>query len=249
MKNNIGIIIQARMSSTRLPGKVLLKLAGKEVLWHVIMRCRASKFVDRVIVATSTDPSDNIIERLCKKYDFDIYRGSLTNVLERYYLAAKENKLDTVVRITSDCPLIDPVLIDAVIVKFNKGRYDYLSNIVKANQTNFPIGLSVEIFSFPALEKNYKSAKLDYEKEHVTPYFYENTNKFKVAPILKPLPGYEKSHRVTLDYPEDFKVIKTIYDKLYSKNNIIDTKKALEFLTKNPKISLINSSVAQKNYK
>jgi spore coat polysaccharide biosynthesis protein SpsF len=244
-----GIIIQARMSSTRLPGKVMLKLVNKEVLWHVVKRCQKSKLVDTGIVATSTDPIDDKIEKFCKKYRFNIYRGSLNNVLERYYLCAKQYNLDTIIRITSDCPLIDPTIINLAIEKFEQEQYDYLSNIVGANQTNFPIGLSVEVFSFSALEKNYKEAKSDYEKEHVTPSFYENTDKFKVAPILKPLPGYNKSYRITLDYPEDFKLIKAVYNNLYKNNEIIDTKRAIAFLTKNPKISAINSNVAQKSYK
>lgn len=244
-----GIIIQARMSSTRLPGKVMLKLADKEVLWHVVKRCQESKLVDTVIVATSTDPSDDKIEKFCKKYEFDVYRGNLNNVLERYYKCAKKYKLDTVIRITSDCPLIDPAIIDLAVNKFQRGRYDYLSNIVKANQTNFPIGLSVEVFSFPALEKNYRGSMADYEKEHVTPRFYEKPGEFKVAPILKPLSGYNKSYRITLDYPEDFKLMQAVYKNLYSKNDIIDTKKAIAFLAKNPKISVINSGVAQNNYK
>lgn len=248
-KNKIGIIIQARMSSSRLPGKIMLKLSGKEVLWHVVKRCQKSKLADKVIVATSTDMSDDKIEKFCLKNKFNVYRGNLTNVLERYYMAAKNNNLDTVIRISSDCPLVDPVLIDHLINKFKNRKYDYSSNIIKAGQTNFPIGLAVEIFSFKALEKNYKEATSDYEKEHVTPRFYENIKKFKISPILKPLPGYNKSCRITLDYPEDFKVIKSIYKNLYIKNNIINTKTAIAFLNNNPRISSINSSLIQKNYK
>ena len=245
----IGIIIQARISSARLPGKVMLKLANKEVLWHVVKRCQKSRLTDTVIVATSVNTSDDKIEKFCEKYGFSVYRGSLNNVLERYYFCAKKYNLKTIIRITSDCPLIDPAIIDMAIKKFERGRYDYLSNIIKANQTNFPIGLSVEVFSFLALEKNYKEAKTEYKKEHVTPHFYENMDKFKVAPIIKPLPGYNKSYRITIDYPEDFKLMQAVYKNLYLENDIIDTRKALAFLAKNPYIAKINSNVAQKSYK
>lgn len=244
--DNIGIIIQARMSSSRLPGKVMLKLKGHEVLWHVVERCRQSK-ANRVIVATSIDPNDDAIVSFCKKNHIDVFRGSLNNVLERYYQCAKKYKLDSIVRITSDCPLIDPLIINKAIAEFKKGDWDYVSD-EEANQSEFPLGLCVEIFSFESFKKVRAEAKAVHEQEHVTPRYYENKNEFQVAPRLKAPPEYRVPYRLTLDYPEDFEMMGKIYDALYRPNTIIDLKGVFDFLKKNPKIASINQHAVQKIY-
>lgn len=233
---NIGIIIQARMGSTRLPGKVLKKLAGKEILWHVVKRCQKAKQVQQVIVATSTSAGDDIIYNFCKKQGFQVYRGSLNNVLKRYYKAAEHYKLDVIVRITSDCPLIDPGIIDSTTRLYLKSKCNYASNILNRN---FPRGLDCEVFSFAALENANKKATYLEEKEHVTPYII-NHNKKIAYPVGK---EYMGKFRLTVDEINDYKLLKHIYDKFYKKNSIIDVKKVISYLKKNPRIANINQNV------
>ena len=151
-------IIQARMGSSRLPGKTLKLLAGKPSLWHVVKRCNASKLADLVVVATTKDKSDNQIEKFCKKYKIPCHRGSVDNVLERYYGAAKRYRLSIIARVTADCPLIDPITIDRVFKAHKTPKCDYVSNVVPGTRT-FPRGLDIEVFSFSALKKAHDEAK------------------------------------------------------------------------------------------
>ena len=141
--SKIGVIIQARMSSTRLPNKIMLNLVEKPVLWHVIERCKKAK-VDEVIIATSKNKENNVIEEFCKQYEVSYFRGSENDVLKRYYDTAKKFNLDIIIRITSDCPLISPEIIDNLINEFNYGKADYISNV---SNRSYPRGLDVEIFS------------------------------------------------------------------------------------------------------
>lgn len=233
---NIGIIIQARMGSTRLPGKVLMKLAGKEILWHVVKRCQRVKQARQVIVATSTAPSDDRLYKFCKKQKFQVYRGSLNNVLNRYYQVAKYYKLDVIVRITSDCPLIDSGIIDNTIKSYLKGKGDYASNILNRN---FPRGLDCEVFSFAALENASRKAVCREEKEHVTPYILNHNKKIAYQVGRE----YNGKFRLTVDEISDYKLLKHIYHKFYKKNNIIDVKKVISYLKKNPEIANINKNV------
>lgn len=243
-----GIIVQARMGSTRLPGKILMDISGKPMLWHVIKRCQRSKLTDTIIVATTTNKEDDKVEEFCKKNRILCFRGDSQNVLVRYYKAAKKFQLDIVVRITSDCPLIDPTIIDSCIRKFLKNNYDYISN---ANpKRTFPRGLDVEVFSFNALEKAYKEAKEPYEKEHVTPYIWENKKKqFFIGPAVEAKGTYKRIYRLTVDYPEDFKLMQKIYQKFYKNNKMADVGKVISFLDKNLQIAKINSDLLQKPLK
>ncbi|MBI2454501.1 MAG: glycosyltransferase family protein, partial [Parcubacteria group bacterium] len=178
-----AIIIQARMSSTRLPGKVMKNLSGRPMLWQVITRCQKSKLANQVIVATTERAEDAVIEELCRKMDIPCFKGSLANVLERYYRAATEIRADVVVRITSDCPLIDPVIIDLCLNEFAKNKYDYISNVLPGDRT-FPRGLDVEVFSFSALKTAFEKATETLETEHVTPYIWQNKKgHFTIGPM------------------------------------------------------------------
>lgn len=236
---NIGIIIQARMRSTRLAGKVLKKLCGKEILWHVVKRCKQSKLAQQVIVATSTDSSDDVIYKFCEKQEFQVYRGSLNNVLSRYYNAAKYYKLDIIVRVTSDCPLIDPDIIDQCVKMFLKSKSDYASNILNRN---FPRGLDCEVFSFKALKIANEKAKKAEEKEHVTPYIY-SSNKNISCSVGK---EYQGNFRLTVDEIDDYRLLKYIYNKFYKINSIINIKEVISYLKKNPRIANINQGVKNK---
>jgi spore coat polysaccharide biosynthesis protein SpsF len=237
-----GIIIQARMGSTRLPNKVLKKLAGKEVLWHVVERCQKSRMADAVIVATSTDVKDDVIYQFCLERGIEFFRGSENNVLDRFYQCAKKFNLDVIVRVTADCPLVDPFIIDQAIKLFleKKEECDYVSNIF--NRV-FPRGLDCEVFSFSALEEAVKEAESGPELENVTPYIIKN----KRTLLYQVEDPYCGDFRLTLDVQEDFDVLNQIYDKFYKEGSIIDAKKAIKFLKDNPEVARINSAIEQKS--
>lgn len=245
MNKDLGIIIQARIGSSRLPGKILKELNGKPLLWHVVERCKSSKSVNKVVVATTTEKDDDLIEKMCRDYNIPFFRGDQNNVLSRYYGAAKKFKFKTIGRITSDCPLIDPAAINKCFSDFKKQNCDYISNVVPGKRT-YPIGLSVEIFSLQALKKAFKEASLGYEKEHVTPYIWENKGKkFKLGRIVTAPASLIRNYRLTVDYPEDFRLINTIYSK-FPNHKIIPIRKAIKFLDDHPKIAAINAKSEQK---
>ncbi len=244
-----AIIIQARMGSTRLPGKIMKDLSGKPALWHVVNRVSKAKKFDQVVVATTLNPEDDLVEKFCKENNFLLYRGSSSNVLERYYETAVHYGADTIVRITSDCPLIDPRVIDRCIEAFNKEHCDYISNCVPGGRT-FPIGLETEVFSFTALKRANKEATEDYEKEHVTPYIWENKRKeFSIGNKVIATSDYRRPYRIGLDYPEDYELMENIYKHFYRSGEIINVPEVLLFLDKHPEIVKINAHCEQKSLK
>jgi len=237
-----GIIIQARMLSTRLPGKTLKLLAGKPLLWHTVKRCKASTKVDLVIVATSTEEKDDVIESFCKGFGFECFRGNLENVLERYYKCAKEYDLDYIVRVAGASPLLDPTVIDGAIQELWDAESDgvrYVSNVL---ERNFPRGLEVEVFSFETLKETYENASTEEELEHVTPYTRKHF-KSKAYVVPEALRG---DFRLTIDEIDDFKLVDHIYEKFYKEGNLIDMKKVISYLKENPDIASMNSHVEQK---
>lgn len=228
-------IVQARLSSSRLPGKILLPGYNKPLLFHLIERLKRSKLIDKVIIATSKNPLDDIIFNLCLSRKVDVFRGSMNDLLDRYYKCAKTFKANHIVRITSDCPLMDPKIIDLMLKKYHSiKKIDYMSNV---HPPSYPDGFDIEIFSFGALEKAYKLSKKNYEREHVTPYIWDNPKKFKIFNYsnLRNNKLYNK-FRLTLDYKEDFFVIWNIFKNLYPKNKYFKFKEIINFLLKNPKI-------------
>ncbi|RZD48881.1 MAG: acylneuraminate cytidylyltransferase, partial [Thaumarchaeota archaeon] len=173
----IGCIIQARMGSTRLPGKVVKKIDGeKTVLDYVINQLKASKKIDTIIVATTNLQEDDIIFNYLKFQQIECYRGSSEDVLDRYYQCAKKFGIDHILRITADNPLIDPKFIDIIIEKYKNEKCDFMTNAI---HRTFPYGTEVEVFSFESLEKSWKMAKKPSEREHVTPFMCDPQNKFK----------------------------------------------------------------------
>lgn len=241
----IVCIIQARIGSTRLHGKVMKELRGKTVLSHVVDRVKRSKRLDKVIIATTKNKEDDEIVNECKKIGVEYHRGSVDNVLSRYYEVANNENADIIVRVTSDCPLIDPEIIDEMIKYFEKenevGHIDYLSNSIIET---FPRGFDVEIFTYDSLREAYNNAKLDYEKEHVTPYIYMNKDKF----IIKNFSNDKNysQYRLTLDTIEDYILINNIYEHLYIENQIFYFKDIINYLNQNPNISQINKDIKQK---
>jgi spore coat polysaccharide biosynthesis protein SpsF len=243
----IGAIIQARTSSTRLPGKVLLELpygSGITVLQQVIRRLKQSKKIEAIIVATTEDESDNAIVDIASREDVSSFRGSKENVLERYYLAAKASGLDTVVRITSDCPCVDASIVDSLITQHMDSNADYTSN---ALIRTYPHGLDAEVVSLTTLTEAYNKAKQDYEKEHVTPFIYKtNPDKFKILSAMAPEVLKRPDIRITLDTREDYVLLCGLYDYLYKSNIFFNVHDILKIFNEKPWIKLINKEVAQK---
>lgn len=245
----IGAIIQARTSSTRLPEKVLLDLpygSGVNVLQQVIQRLKASIQINQIIIATTTEDMDAKIVNIAQKENVPFFRGSKENVLERYYQAARENDLDIIVRITSDCPCIDPEIVDNVISAHLKKESDYTSNTLIRT---FPVGLDVEVISLDTLEECYNNAEMDLEKEHVTLYIHNNLDKFKTVNVS--IDGPDRSQiRITLDTEEDYALLCSIYDYLYEINEIFKYKDIIKLFEGKPWLSLINKKiVAKKSFK
>lgn len=242
-----GVIIQARMGSTRLPGKVLKELDKNEtVLDLLIKRLKLSKDIDQIIIATTPDEKNNKIIELAKSYEIDFFVGSEVNVLERYYFAAKKFDIDIIIRITSDCPFIDPKVVDDMIVLYQKSNFDYIKNI--DDNTNFPRGLDIEIFSFEVLDRVYSLAKTKQEKEHVTYYIYTHPNIFTISTYnlkdLKKIDGL----RLTIDEIDDLVMCRKVYKKLKENGKGIDFSifDIIEIIEKYPELIKINLHVQQK---
>lgn len=234
------IIIQARMWSSRLPWKVMLSLAWKPVLWHDIQRCKKCNNIDDIIISTTTNKEDNIIERWCKKNNVKYHRGSSSNVLNRYYETAKKYNSDNIIRITSDCPLTEPDIIDDIINKFDYNKFDYKSN---CQERVFPRWFDCEIFTFKSLEQANNNAKDDFEKEHVTPYIIKNCKTDTYIVDKK----YHSDARLTLDELKDYELLNYIYDTFYEEDKIIDNNKLLKYLEENISIKNMNLDIKQKH--
>ncbi len=226
-------IIQARMGSTRLPNKVLKPLAGKPMLIQVYNRVRAARHLNEVIIATTTAPKDNEIDVLCKKNGISCYRGSENDVLDRYYQAATLHQATNIARITADCPLIDPGVIDLIVDYFLKHDLDYASN---THPPTYPDGLDTEIFSYQALERAWKEARLQSEREHVTPYIWKNPSIFKIGHIDN---DKDLSHlRWTVDEPDDYEFISRVYENF--PNTLFSFDDILNLLNKHLELNEIN---------
>lgn len=235
---SVIVIVQARMGSTRLPGKVLLNLEDRTVLEHVLRRVKSSEYVDDVVVATTISKDDLRIVELCSHLGINVYCGSENDVLDRYYQAAKLFEADNIVRITSDCPIIDSKIIDEVISLHLKNNADYTSNTL--NET-YPDGEDVEVFTFASLKKAWNNAKLASEREHVTPYIRNNQDIFKHASLEYKEDLSQK--RWTLDNSEDLEFLRLVYKYLYSKNSLFDMDDILALIDEKPEIEKINQHI------
>lgn len=241
----IGAIIQARMSSSRLPNKVLMPLpyGGKDcVLQQVIRRVLKSKFINQVIVATSDHIEDEKISNIAKLENVPCYRGSLDNVLDRFYNAALKFNLDVIVRITSDNPCIDFTILDDVIKSHLELNADYTSTSLN---NKFPVGIGCEIINFSALRTSFLNASEKYEKEHVTPFIYKTyPNEFNINSYSC---NQDNSNlRVTLDTPQDYALLCSVYDLLYEKNRFFTLNEILDLFNKKPWLKIINEDIIQK---
>lgn len=198
-------IVQARMGSTRLPGKVMLELCSKPVIWHVVERLKLSKNTDKIIVATSLESSNDPLCNYLKETGIDFFRGSEQDVLDRFYHASKQYPSDAVVRATADNPLVDPVIMDETIAFFEKGNFRYVKS------EGFPSGIGIEVFSTEMLDEAHGMAHNNYEREHVTPYMYSVQQSHGSYGSTVPADQY----RLTMDTPKDYELMQDIYKHLY----------------------------------
>jgi len=237
----IAAIVQARAGSTRLPSKVLIDIAGKPLLEHIIDRLRLSRLIDKIIIATTTKERDRVILEIAQSWGIESYAGSEEDVLDRFYQAAKIYGAGTIVRITPDDPFKDPEVIDTVIIYYlkHKDNLDYVSNTIKPT---YPEGLDVEVFSYKALEKAWKEANSPSEREHVTPYIWNHPEIFRLSNIENDV---DLSHlRWTLDTEADLKFTREIYARLYH-GQVFLMKDILALLRAEPELSLINQGITR----
>ncbi len=237
-------IIQARMSSTRLPGKVLKDIAGQAMLARVVVRTRRARSLSQVIVATTTDPADDAIFDYCRGHGFPVFRGNQFDVLDRYYQAARTFQSDIVVRLTADCPLMDPVEIDHVVGELQASAVDFAANRLPPPwKRTYPIGLDIEACTFAALERAWNEAQLPYEREHVMPYFYDEEGRFKIR-VVDHDPDYG-SLRWTVDTPEDLEAVRRIYTAFRGDDGF-SWIEVLDLYQRHPELNEINRSVPAK---
>jgi len=249
-------IVQARMNASRLPGKVLLDIAGQPMLVRVVERARRAALLDAVIVATTTDPSDDPVEELCQEREYPFYRGSMQDVLDRYYQAARQANAGVVVRLTADCPLIDPGVIDRVITAFYGGTaqqpdrlddfpWDFAANRLPPPwQRTYPIGLDTEVCTFQALERAWREASQPHQREHVMPYLYEQEGCFRVLVV-----DHDPDHgslRWTVDTPEDLVLVRQVYAYFHGRDDF-SWYEVLDLFEQHPEIGQINAGVQHKS--
>ena len=232
---NILIISQARYGSTRLPGKVLKEILGKPLLWYVVKRLEQVKTPNKIIIATADSRENDPIIKFAEELNLGYFAGSEDDVLDRYYQTAKKFKGDVIIRITSDCPLADPVIVDQALDIFLNGDYDYVSNV---DPPTYPDGFDTEVFSFEALERAWKEAKMQSEREHVTPFIRNRENNFK----LKNFENNKdyKDYRLTVDTQEDFDLIAKIIEEFHDKWETFTMQDVVDFINSNPDLREIN---------
>lgn len=231
-------IIQARMGSTRLPGKVLAEISGRSLISHVVERCAAAKSLERIVVATTDSHADDrLVAHICTALDADVFRGSTNDVLDRFYQCALRFKPEIIVRITADDPLKDPEIIDrAVELLRSDESLDYCSNTIRPT---FPEGLDIEAFRFPALAAAASEARLASEREHVTPFIWSRPQRFRIH-------NFEHEEdlsawRLTVDKPADLKLMRAIFGILATNNNMFSYRAVIDLLKQNPQLREINS--------
>ena len=226
------------MNSSRLPGKVLMPLAGRPVLCHVVERIRACKTISEVVVATSNVAADEAIEDWCQSTNIGCYRGSLNDVLDRYYQTGLIYAADAVVRITADCPAIDPTVVDEVVDGFLAGGYEFYGLAGE-----FPDGLDCTVFSFDALARAWREATLPSEREHVGPYIEKHPELFKSGGLYK-FSGLAH-HRWTLDEPRDYEFLNLVFTRLFQKNPLFLSTDVLELLENEPELMELNRDIVR----
>jgi spore coat polysaccharide biosynthesis protein SpsF len=235
----IVAVVQARMGSTRLPGKVLADIEGRPMLERVLARLERARSVDDVVVATSTSSSDDIVAALCEELEVTVFRGSEEDVLDRYVGAARAAEADAVARITADCPLIDPSLVESVAAAFLAANADFAANTI---ERSFPRGLDVEVARMSALETAWREATLPHQRSHVMPFIYEHPERFALVSVRAP--EDHSALRWTVDTPEDLAVMRAVYGRLA--DPFAGWLDVLELFELDPSLPDINRGVSQK---
>ena len=246
-KGKVIAVVQARTGSSRLPGKTMKEICGKPMILLMLERLSKSKLIDKIIVATTTKSEDDVLFKTVTDAGFDVFRGSELDCLDRHYQVGKLFNGDYICKITSDDPLIDPILTDQVIQYFltNSNKFDYVSNV---HPPTYPDGLDVEIFQMSALEKAWNESKDPNEREHTTPFIWSNPSIFKIGNFLRQKnENLFLTHRWSVDYPEDFEFVKNIFEELYPRDNNFTTDDILELLEKKPQLKEINCKFLSKN--
>jgi spore coat polysaccharide biosynthesis protein SpsF (cytidylyltransferase family) len=229
-------ILQARTSSTRLPGKVLAPVAGKPMMLRQIERVGRARSFDKLLVATSSRTGDDAIAQLCQESGIACFRGALDDVLDRFYQAAAPYAPSHIVRLTADCPLADWTVIDRAVAHALSGDYAYVSNVFPPS---WPHGLDVEVVTFAALAEAWREAKLPSEREHVLPFVHKQPERYRRGNISHDVDLSQM--RWTVDEPEDLVFVRTVYDTLYPGDPAFTTGDVLAFLERNPDVARINS--------
>lgn len=241
-------LVQARMESTRLPGKVLLPILDRPVLWHIVNRLRSVVEIDIVAVVTSERPANDAIRSFCAQYDISCFSGSEEDVLDRFHQAAERWDGDPVIRITADCPLVDPEVVGNLIALFRSSgaSVDLAAVATGAGVESedfkghrFPDGLDAEVVAFGALERAWKEATVPGDREHVTPYIWRQPNRFRIEHLMSS-EGDLSNLRWTIDYPEDLTMVTRIYEALYDESRPFVMRDVLAFLKANPDVAALN---------
>ncbi len=235
--------VEARMSSSRLPGKVLLPLAGKPSLERLVERARRSKKIEDVVIATTVSPKDDAIVEWGKKNGVSVFRGSEEDVLLRVLEAAKAFRGDVIVELTGDCPLLDPAHIDELVTYWEENDFDYVSNIL---ERTYPRGFDTQVFARSVLEEVDKLTQDPADRENVSLYIYEHPERYKLGGKTAAPEMYGPDIRICTDTKEDYEVISRIYEALYPKNPAFNARDIMDYLRAHPEVAAINARIQQK---
>mgnify|MGYP001260956436 CR=1 FL=1 len=237
------VIVQARRGSTRLPGKVLLPLGGRTMLERMLERLRVASVPDSLLIATTTDSADDAIAQSAAAAGVECFRGHPIDLLDRHYAAAKHARADVVVKVPSDCPLIDPAVVDRVLREHfaRSDVADYTSNL---HPESYPDGSDVEVMSFGALETAWREARRSFEREHTTPFLWDQPGRFRLHNVLwESGRDVSRTHRVVVDYPEDYAVVKAVFDELWTpRRPVFSVAEVVSFLDAHPEVRAKNAS-------
>jgi spore coat polysaccharide biosynthesis protein SpsF len=242
---SVVTVIQARMGSTRLPGKVLQTVAGEPMLAHVYERARCIASVDRTVIATSELAADDVLADLCAERGWSCFRGSESDVLDRYFRAATANEADHIVRITSDCPLVCPHESDRLVLSHLSSGADYTHNLTVWG-SGMPIGTGAEIFTRAALERSWREGHEPHHREHVDEYVGDHPELFRIERVDAPEALWHPELRLTVDTPEDLHLVRELYERLYRPGEILELTDVVALMDRSPELAEINRHVVQK---
>lgn len=242
---NSVAIVQARMGSSRLPGKILLLLEGKPILWHVVNRVRSTPGLGGVVVATTHSVLDDPVRDFCSAAGIPCFSGSEHDVLDRFYQAASFHRADPIVRITADCPMIDPEVIEKVLSMYSTGNYDHVgvatgAGVAGEEGYRYPDGLDAECFSFAALQRAWNETTASSDREHVTPYIWRDPSRFRLG-VLRPDSDYSML-RWTVDTPADFQLVERVYSVLHKPDKPFHMREVVDYLAQHPELQRINEA-------